>query len=767
MGKLLLISVIVLSGLFAASCSSTKNIPDGDALYTGAKIKVEGPEKKKRKKALKSELESKLTPKPNKRVLGMPIKLWIYNAVPKPKKETSLLGKLKYKTGEAPVLLSQFRQDYNQEVLFSTLENEGYFQPQVTVDTVVKGKKGSAKIEVRTGPRYTINSVFFDSSSSALAQDIRATEKKTFLKKGEPYSLALIKGERERIDAQIKEKGYYYFNPDFIIVNADSTIGENKVNLYVLIKPETPRVARRAYRINEIYIFTNYSIQQTDSQDSILKNAKVYHDMHIIDRRSQFKPKMFDKMVLFGKGDLYNRETHNLTINRLITMGVFKFVKNRFEDSGNRDSALLNTYYYLTPFPKKSLRIELNGNTKSNNLVGSQINVSWRNRNTFRGGELFTVRAFGGMEIQFSGQFKGYNTYRGGLEGTLSLPKFVVPFVNLNTDGGFVPKTNILLAYDILNKHKLYTMNSFRASYGYVWKESFAKEHQLNIASINFVQPITITQEFYDSAAKNPTLSKAVEKQFILGGNYTYTYDPVLGVQQKNGIYFNGNIDLSGNIAGLITGADVNAGKEVKFLNAAFSQYVRLTGDVRYYLQVSKNAVWVNRVFAGFGLPYGNSTVLPFVKQFFAGGNNSIRAFRSRSVGPGSYIPSYQDDGNFYAEQPGDMRLEFNSELRGKLFSIVHGAIFMDAGNVWLYNKDPLKPGAEFSSSFLTELAVGTGVGLRLDVSFFVLRFDVAFPLRIPYYPKDERWVFNRIDFGNKVWRKDNLVYNLAIGYPF
>lgn len=752
--------------LIAVSCSSTKNIPAGDALYTGAKVKIDGPVRKKQKKALRIELESLIRPKPNRRVLGMPVKLWIYNAIGKPKKETSLLGKLKYNTGEAPVLLSQLNLDFNRDVLKSNLENQGFFNSVVAGDTIVKGKKASAVFTVETGDQYTINAVYFDSGTAALNQEVRATEKRSLLKAGKSYDFDVIEDERERIDAVVKQKGYYFFNPDYIIVTVDSTIGDHKVNLYVNVKNETPRKARRAYSINEVYIFTNFSLRNPPT-DSVATNASLYNGMHIVDRRNLYKPKMFDKLILFKPGDIYNREKHNMTINRLITMGLFKFVKNRFEDANDPDSALLNTWYYLTPFPKKSLRVELNGNTKSNNLLGSQLSISWRNRNTFRAGELLTVRAYGGMEIQVSGQFKGYNTLRGGLETTLSLPKFVVPFFNFNTNSGFVPKTNIQLAYDILNKQRLYTMNSFRASYGYVWKESLSKEHQLNPVSINYVQPIAITQEFLDSAAKNPTLEKAVEKQFILGANYTYTYDPFIGTQQMNGFYFSGNIDLSGNIAGLVSGANVKAGKEAKIFNAAFSQYFRLQGDLRYYLKVGGNGLWANRVFAGFGVPYGNSLALPFIKQFFAGGNNSVRAFRSRSVGPGTYLPPNYGESNFYAEQSGDMRLEFNTELRAKLFSIVHGAVFVDAGNIWLYNEDPLKPGGKFTKDFMSELAVGTGVGLRFDVSFFVLRIDVAFPLRKPYLAAGERWVIDQIKFGDPKWRRENLVYNLAIGYPF
>jgi outer membrane protein assembly factor BamA len=202
-----------------------------------------------------------------------------------------------------------------------------------------------------------------------------------------------------------------------------------------------------------------------------------------------------------------------------------------------------------------------------------------------------------------------------------------------------------------------------------------------------------------------------------------------------------------------------------KIFGAQFSQYTRLQSDFRFYRKVGEKSVWANRIFVGIGIPYGNSHQLPYIKQFFSGGNNSIRAFRSRSVGPGSYLPP--QDGGLLAEQPGDIKLELNTELRFPIVGIVQGAAFVDAGNVWLFNDDPNKPGAKFNNKFINELAAGAGVGIRFDLTFLVLRFDLAFPIRKPWLTAKERWVINQIDWADTKWRKDNIVLNLAIGYPF
>ncbi|MBC7903670.1 MAG: BamA/TamA family outer membrane protein [Gemmatimonadaceae bacterium] len=773
-------SRIVLSGLvicvllISSSCSNTKYLPAGEALYDGAKIELTSAPNinKKKKKAIRQALASLTRPRPNKKILGMRLKLTAYNLAGKPKKEKGLRGWLKNKVGEPPVLLGDVDLVRNEQVLKADLENQGFFQATVFGDTVVKKKIAKAIYKVNTGIQYTIRSVSFQKDSlvmSALTKAILSDSVNTFLKAGDFYSFAIIKAERDRIDANLKENGFYYFSPDNLLILVDSTVGTNQVDLIVRVKPSTTAAAREVHTINNVYIFTNYNLRAA-AADTLKRGFVYYKGYHLIDRRKLYNPKLFERTMLFNPGDVYKRSIHNLTLNRLITLGVFKFVKNRFESVPGVLGPQLETYYYLTPLPKKSIRTELNANTKSNNLTGTQLSVGWRNRNTFKAGELLTINAIVGSEIQYSGQLRGYNTYRGGIEASLAFPRFVVPFVDLNTRGGFVPKTTILLAYDLLNKNKLYTLNSFRAAFGYSWKESIKKEHEFNPISVNYVQPIRVTEEYRLGADTNQTLKKAIEQQFILGSTYSYTYNSLAGEAFKSGFYFNGLIDLSGNIAGLITGANVKKGKQKEVFGSVFSQYAKVETDTRYYMQLGEKSVLANRLIVGLGYPYGNSLSLPFIKQFFIGGNNSIRAFRSRALGPGSYQPPSLAAGKtpgFFPDQSGDMKLEANTEFRAKLFSVVNGAIFFDAGNIWLYNEDTLKPGARFSKSFLKEIAVGTGVGLRVDVSFLVLRLDLAFPLRKPYLPEGERWVMSKIALGNSQWRKENLVFNLAIGYPF
>ncbi len=752
-----------------ASCSNTRHLPPGDALYTGASVKVTDKDiSTKLRKTLQSDLVSLTRPKPNTKFLGMRLKLTFFNMAGDPNKK-GFLRKFLRKFGEPPVLLSDVNLENNSKVLKNNLENKGYFHATVSGDTTVKNKKARATYTVQAGSLYTIKSITFPRDTlSQLAVAIKNTESNSLIKTGVPFNLELIKAERLRIDAALKEKGYYFFNPDYLLIDADSTIGNNMVNLFLTVKSSTPLTARKPYTINEIYIYSNYTLS-TASIDTSHVYEQFYKGYYVIDKDKMFKPQLFEKVMQFKPNDLYNRTAHNLALNRLINLGVYKFVKNRFEVDPYTDE--LNTFYYLTPLPKKTLRAEISGNTKSNNNAGSVFSVSWRNRNFLRGAELFAFNAYVGSEVQFGGRQRGFNTNKAGAEVSITVPKFIIPFFVFNTKGAYVPKSYARLGYDLLNRTLLYTLHSFRADLGYTWKPNQENEYKYNPISVNLIQPINITQRYKDSIngingrKGDFTLKKAIEKQFILGSNASYTHDEILNSPNGAGWYVFTNIDLSGNLISLFTKPNIKKGDTSKIFGAPYSQYVKLEGDLRHYSRLGPKTIWAKRIDVGIGLPHGNSAELPFIKQFFIGGTNSLRGFRSRTLGPGTYRPANADSADFYPDQSGDIKLEMNMELRQKFTGILEGAIFADAGNVWLKNKNPLKPGGEFTKDFLKQLALDVGVGIRFDMQILLLRFDVAFPLRKPWETPPP--TFQAPQFRKSAWWKDNVVFNLAIGYPF
>lgn len=751
----------LLAGIFIAGCSTTKHLPEGEKLYTGANVKLEASGiAARQRKVLKSDLQGLTRPRPNARFLGIPFKLGIYNMFRKAK-PNSFFGKLRDKNGQPPVLLSSVDLQQNVKILQNHLENKGFFKAKVTGDTVAKGKKGRAEYTADAGNQYKINNVLWDSSNNALAQSIQQTAAQSLLKKGDPYDLDVIKGERNRIDVYLKEHGFYYFSPDHLLVRVDSTRGNHLVDLMVSVKEETPDQARQVYRINDVFIYSGFNINAA-SVDTSKRNAQFYKGYYVIDRRRRFKPKMFEQALQFQTGDVYNRTDHNLTLSRLINLDEFRFVRNRFEPVP--DSAKLDAYYYLTPRPKKSLRGEVNATTKSNNLNGTQLSINWRNRNTFGAGEQFGVRAYVASEIQFGGPWKGYNTYRSGAEVNFSIPRFVTPFFDIRTGGGYIPRTHIQLGYDILSRNKLYTLNSYRANLGYVWKESLEKQHEFYPIAINYVQPLNVTDSFRKSIAKYPYLNTIIDSQFVIGTTYQYTLNQIVnGITKPNSFFFQGLIDLSGNVAGLLAGRS-SPDNPKRIMNAAFDQYIKLEADFRYYRKIGTKSAWANKINIGFGQPYGNSQRLPYIKQFFVGGNNSIRAFRSRSIGPGTY-PLLSTTDDFFPDQTGDLKIDLSTEYRPHISGPLYGAVFIDAGNIWLAREDSTRPGAKFSKNFLKELAIGAGIGIRLDIVLFVIRFDVGVPIHKPW--EQSPWAWQQIRLGNKLLRRDNIMYNLAIGYPF
>lgn len=771
----------LVSGVTATiiSCSNTKFLKDGQMLYTGAEVKIESDSlSKKEKNELESALKDNLTPKPNSSFLGLRPKLYAYNATKEPKKEKGFRYWLKYKFGEEPVLLGDVDREFNKDIIVNYSENKGYFNARARYDTVSKNKKAKVIYTLNPGGRYLISNVNFPADSSEINKEIQVLKDRTLLKSGNPFDLDVIKAERQRIDDGLKDRGFYYFNPDNIIVQADSTVSKRKndVELIVKVKDNTPTLAQEQFTIDKVVVFPNYNLRDAKrgkysipmSADSL--TGYEYNNIFVVDPEKKFKPKVFDRALYFEKGDLYNRKDHNLSLNRLISLGVFKFVKNEFVVSDSLNHKF-DAYYILTPRELQSLRLEALGRTNSANYAGSEVNLNWTQRNFFRGAEQFKASVYGAFDVQIGGPSDAENIFRAGANAQLSIPRIVAPF-RFNSSSAFVPRTNIQLGYEFQNRTTLYTLNTFNASFGYQWKENVRKEHELKLIDISLIDPANVTPKFDSLAARNPYLQRITDRQLIFGPTYSYTYSTTM-LPRKNTFYYKGMLDLAGNITGLVTGANIKDGKEKNIFGIPFSQYAKIENDVRFYHKFTEKTSIATRLIAGVAVPYGNSEHIPFARQFFVGGSNSIRAFRARTLGPGSYDPRTENSTRAIFDQAGDIKLEMNAEYRANLFKFLNVAAFVDAGNIWLINDEfddtgtNTRPGGKFSKEFLSEIAVGAGVGLRLDFSILILRLDLAMPLRVPYYDKGDRWTFDKINFGSGAWRRDNLILNIAIGYPF
>ena len=748
-----------------ASCSNTRYLKPGQILYTGAKVKINPDTAGKidDEKFVRKTLEAKTRPRPNKSILGIKFKLFMYNLAGEPTKPKGIRNWLRNKIGEPPVLMSEVKLNYNNSVLKSYLISSGYLQADVTGDTVIRGKKGEAIYTANTGTRYKINNVTFPTDTGDLTQIINRNASNTLIKRGDFYNLDNYVDERIRIDNDLKENGYFYFNPNHVILQVDSTIGNNLVNVNVRIKNTTPDASLKPYSIRNINVYPSYTVRR----DSLLRslNPLVYNDFNIYDNRNTYKPGVFDRLVFFKKNERYNRRDHNQSLNRMVNLGAFQDVRAEFLPIDSFRNNQLDLNIYLTPLKKNSLTFSVTGTNKSSNYVGSEVKITQTTRNLFRGAEQLDISASGGFETQYSGQSKGVNSYSLTGTGKLTFPRFIVPFFKPKSTTAFIPKTIASLSYQLLSRDTVYKLNSFKTEYGYNWKENQFKEHNFNPFSVNLVVSNKDTTDLalQKLFVKNPGLKNSLEDQFIIGSNYNFTFTNQMEDQRRHNLYLYGSAEMSGNTLGLIL--PKSSVGDRRLFNIPLTQFVRLETDARSYYKVKRDIVWANRLNLGYGYAYGGSNSLPFVRQFFAGGSNDIRAFRARSLGPGTF--KVADDAQF-GDQGGDIKLLLNSELRFKLVSILYGAAFVDAGNIWLRKEDPTRPGSEFKlKNTLDELAVGTGVGLRVDATIFVVRLDGAFPLRKPFLPKGQRWVGDQIDFGSKAWRKDNLVLNIGIGYPF
>jgi outer membrane protein insertion porin family len=754
--------------VFCSACSVQKYLPENEKLYRGAEVKiVKNAETKTSTKALKKTTKLAVVPAPNKFLLGQPYKVWWWYKIGEPKKEKGLKSFLRKKLGEPPIFSSQVNTKSGAENIQSLLQNLGYFHSTAIGDTEhVKKYMLKAKYNVNVEPQYTIAKIDWIADSSGVVDVLKEDNKKNgLLKIGAPYRLSDVTTERDRLDLFLKTKGYYYFSPNYLMSYIDSTVGNRKVNVFLNLKKITPTFAKQVYSVNDIVIYPSFSLTNKKI-DTASKAIKYYNDLKIIDSTNSFKPKLFQNVITFKKGELYNSATHNATLNRLIGLGTFKFVKSTYKqviDSTNLDSTqLLNVNYFLVPNKRKAFQAQLDGTTKENNFLGTQLSLFWKNNNLLKGAEQLGVKVYGGYETSTRDTIR-INNLRVGTELSLTIPKYVIPFIRVKENNFYPPKTTFLLGFEWFKKDIFFTKNLFRFQYDFTFKPKLQTQFTISPISVSYLKATNISDTFRKEIVKNPALQLSVFNEVILGSYASYTYSPSLR-NTRNKSYFKTSIEASGNIAGLITGAKLYRQKNI--FGVPFAQYVKLDFDYHFTKTFKSNLTLANRLQVGIGLPYNNSKLLPYAKLYNIGGSNSIRGFRSLTLGPGSYKPTINDQ-QFFQIIGGDYKLLANTELRIPFTKQLSSAIFIDAGNIWTKDTTLFGSAAQLTKSFLKQTAVATGVGLRFDATILLVRFDLGIPIRKPFLQEGQRWVIDEINFGSKAWRRENLVLNIAIGLPF
>lgn len=754
--------------VFLFACNPTKHLKPNEIFLQKSSVKVDN------RKIDKDELSNYVKQKHNKKILGVfRFHLGVYNIA---NKKNSFIKK---NVGEAPVVYDSLLTQRSAEQLSLYLDSKGYFENKVEYKvTYVSEKKVKVKYIVETGEPYLVNSVKYYVEDTALTNLVILKHYKSHIKKEKPLDLEALDKERERIRDVIRNEGYFSFTKEYVEFLVDTTNEHRRVDITVKVlnkkvtnkndTSNTEKVRHKKYIVNDInvYLSKDFLNKNVSTFDTVsYKKITIGHEEKLI-----YRPKMINHAINIKPNEDYSLEDQQLTYKYLTELGLFRTVNIQFNNAENRtgdDKKALDVNIYLTPLKIKSLSLEVTGTNSGGNL-GMKGGIVFVNKNLFKGGERLTVRLNGGLEAQQlinqsaeQVEFFGlpFNTLEFGPEVNLEFPRFILPFVNTdNFAKSLNPKTSLNYLLNYQNRPE-YTRNLTQFTFGYFWNQGRFVKHYLNPISISLIK-IDLTDEFRDRIEEenNPFIVNSFTDHFINSSTYTFVYSNHTFNKVRDFQFFRFNLEGAGNAHALydrVAGTERNENGSFEIFNIQYAQFVKADFDYRYYNQ-SSNGNIVSRIALGIGRPYGNLKVLPFEKSYFGGGANGIRAWQARTLGPGSLPDSLIS--SQYVNQIGEIKIEGNVEYRFDITKLFEGAIFVDAGNIWITREDEQRPNAEIKlDRFWQDVAVGTGIGLRLDFGFFLFRFDLAAKLKDPSSEKPQEFKLQ--------WRTPNL--NLGIGYPF
>ena len=747
--------------LVFSACTGTRQLAEDEYLARDGKVRIEEKERIKEFADIRFEINKMAQVKQNNKLLWMRPRLSIHNAFKEPNKEKGFKFWMKYKLGTPPRIYSEQQTQRVVASINDYLFNNSYFNAIVEYDVIESRNQKKTVYHIRTGSSFRIGDVGYEMSQTSLDQEIHENREGTKLIGGEPYKLNNLIEERKRLAFSLMNNGHYYFRPDYMEFRADTSNHQSQIDLSLMLKPTTPGNAFNQYKINKVVIRDNLP-ENAIPTDTITENRFSY-----LTSSTYIKPRVVANTIHLSPDSLYNRDLHLKTLNHIRSLQVYKFVSITYtQDDSVTDR--LNANVALYPFEKMSFGGELNANIKSNNFAGPGILFSFTNRNTFKSAELLNISFGGRFETQLTGEFKGNTSYEVRLDGALQLPR-LYPFRSKRIQRENIPATIVNLGGGLQERVGWYQMININSTLRYSWRTSEKMSQRFSPLDINLSNLLNTTDTFEIYLENNPSVRRSFEEQFIIGMNYNFYYSA--STDRLNTPFFFGfTFDPSGSLLGgvtqLVRGSSPTNDNPYRILGLPYAQYVRSIFDIRKTFFLWPNHALASRIYIGAGIPYGNSLVMPYIKQFYVGGTNSLRGFQARSVGPGSYYtPS---DSSTFIDQAGDIKLEMNVEYRFPVWGILHSALYLDAGNIWLVNEDINRKGGEFvPNEVFNQLAVSTGIGLRVKLDPIIIRFDWAWPIRYPYQIEESNWVIDQVDFSNYEWRKRNLILNISLGYPF
>lgn len=756
------LSLIFVAAIVLAACSTTDKLPEGESLFVGLKeIAFSKSDGSDHYTATREEVDASLQTAPNGALFGssyyrtpFPYGLWIYNAFSD--KEDGFSKWMTKTFGKPPVLMNNVNPILRAQVANNILKNNGYFHGNVTHEVVETSnpKKKKLSYNVDMGEVCLIDTFSYTNFPTFADSIIASHSDEALIKKGTPFSTATLDAERNRVTRLLRNSGYYYYQPSYSSYLADTVRQQNKMDLQLQMADSLPDEALHPWYIGKLTldIKKDFTEQLTDStQRRHLKIRYAGDKVPVRPRIILSNTRMFPRRA-------YNYQQHNEAISNLASLGLFNSVDFRFSP---RDNDTLDLNILCVMEKPYDFYVQTHFAHKFTGRTGPGIKIGLQKRNAFHGGELFDLNLHSSYEWQQSSgvNTKNQNSYEFGADASLEWPRLIIPFLK-NKRYAIAPATKAALSYNIINRPGYYRMNTASAEWSYAWRPNLQTSHRLSPLILTYQKRNYSTEKFDSILNSNSYLQVAMQDMYIPKLQYSYTYTS--NANSTCPAAFNLTLTESGNFTSLFNkvffGQDWTESGKTMFGNV-YSQFLKVEAEFRKTWKLNDISQLVAHANAGAIWSYGNMSHAPYTEQFYIGGANSVRAFTARGIGPGGYISPERSTS--YVDQTGDILLLMNLEYRRQLFGSLYGAIFLDAGNVWAMKNDADRPNSKFEfKNLLKQTALGTGIGLRYDMDFLVLRVDWGVGLHAPYET-------SRSGFYNFERFKDSHTLHLAVGYPF
>ena len=759
--------------ILMSACSTTKNLPEGETLYTGIdKLEVVNEDKTLAGITALTEVEAALAYAPNNAIFGssslrwpVPFGLWVYNGFEKYQDKKGIGRWIFDHLGKSPVLMSSVNGETRAKVATNLLHDYGYFNGSVSYKEVPQKNPKEAKVSyvIDMARPYFLDSIAYLKYPHYADSLIQSTRSLSVLKSEENFSVIKLEEERQRLSNLFRNHGYYYYRPEFTTYRADTLQKSGYVSLQVLPRNGIPAEAKKQYYIGNTSVYLTGYDNEPPTDTLRLRTMTFYYS----GKKPGIRPNALMRNVFFRKGELFSQDRQTFTQEAIARMGVFRYSEFRYEPkdtTANGDT--LNVNMYATFDKPYNAELELNMTTKSTDQTGPGAVFKITRNNFQRMGANLSFEVRGSYEWQTNSNVEGnsskLNSYELGTSLSLDFPRLILPWKDTDLlRSRYQQKTSFKIYGNLLNRARFFNMLSFGGNVTYDFRKSRTWKHTITPFQLTFNTLMSTTERFDSITATNPSLALSLGDQFIPSMNYTFTYDNAR-LKRDYQLWWENSITSAGNVTSLLyaaLGKDFRE-KNKKLLGTPFAQFMKFTSEIRTLFKVGEKQHIAARLMGGVLWSYGNQTIAPYSEQFYIGGANSLRAFTVRSLGPGTYNPG-KNTKYGYLDQTGDIKLEANVEYRFPIFGELYGATFLDAGNVWLMRKDESRPGGELTlKNFAKSIALNTGVGVRYDLTFLVIRLDMGIALHVPYETGKSGY-YNIPKF------KDGLGLHFAIGYPF